>query len=204
MRSSWRPASPTRPRSRTTIWPASRTVERRWAIAMVVRPADRRSSAACTWRSVSVSSELVASSSTRIGGFRRIVRAIAIRCFSPPQKRYPRSPTTLSYPSRSAAISSWIWAASAARSISPAAPPAAGAFPPRQRAYHLWLRAPLGGGLVLAGGRAGLGDRGVAPDARREGVRPRRAAPDEPRGRRPRELPHVAPADPDAALVHVV
>ena len=34
-----------------------------------------------------VSSELVASSSTSTGGLRRIVRAIAMRCFSPPEKR---------------------------------------------------------------------------------------------------------------------
>ena len=85
--SSWRPVSTTRPRSSTTIWSASRTVESRCAIAIVVRPSDSRSSASCTSRSVSVSSELVASSSTRIGGLRRIVRAIAIRCFSPPEKR---------------------------------------------------------------------------------------------------------------------
>ena len=38
-------------------------------------------------RSVWVSSAEVASSRTRIGGFRRTVRAIAIRCFSPPEKR---------------------------------------------------------------------------------------------------------------------
>ena len=38
-------------------------------------------------RSVWVSSEDVASSSTSTGGLRRIVRAIAIRCFSPPEKR---------------------------------------------------------------------------------------------------------------------
>jgi len=36
---------------------------------------------------VCVSSAEVASSRTRIGGLRRIARAIAIRCFSPPEKR---------------------------------------------------------------------------------------------------------------------
>ena len=76
-----------RPWSRTTIWSASRTVESRWAIAITVRPSARRSSAACTARSVWVSSAEVASSSTRIGGLRRIVRAIAMRCFSPPENR---------------------------------------------------------------------------------------------------------------------
>ena len=74
-------------RSSTTIWSASRTVESRWAIAIVVRPSASRSSASCTRRSVCVSSAEVASSSTRIGGLRSIVRAIAIRCFSPPEKR---------------------------------------------------------------------------------------------------------------------
>jgi hypothetical protein len=58
--------------------------------------AARRSSAACTARSVSASSALVASSRTRTGGSRRIVRAIAMRCCSPPEKRCPRSPTIVS------------------------------------------------------------------------------------------------------------
>ena len=75
------------PWSSTTIWSASRIVDRRWAIVIVVRPSARRSSSACTAASVWVSSELVASSSTSTGGLRRIVRAIAIRCFSPPEKR---------------------------------------------------------------------------------------------------------------------
>ena len=44
------------PSSSTTIWSASRTVERRWAIAIVVRPSTSRSSASCTARSVCVSS----------------------------------------------------------------------------------------------------------------------------------------------------
>ena len=39
--------------SSTTIWSASRTVESRWAIAIVVRPSASRSSASCTARSVS-------------------------------------------------------------------------------------------------------------------------------------------------------
>ena len=39
------------------IWSASRTVERRWAIAIVVRPSESRSSASWTSRSVSVSSD---------------------------------------------------------------------------------------------------------------------------------------------------
>lgn len=66
---------------------AFRIVESRWAMAIVVRPSARRSSASWTARSVSLSSELVASSSTRTGGLRSRVRAMAIRCFSPPEKR---------------------------------------------------------------------------------------------------------------------
>jgi hypothetical protein len=38
------------------------------------------------------SSEAVASSSTRIGAFFRMARAIAIRCRWPPERRCPRSP----------------------------------------------------------------------------------------------------------------
>jgi hypothetical protein len=44
-------------------------------------------------RSVWVSSALVASSSRRMGGFFRMVRAMATRCFSPPESFSPRSPT---------------------------------------------------------------------------------------------------------------
>ena len=65
-------------------------------MVIVVRPRLASSSAACTARSVSVSSALVASSSTRIRGSRSSVRAIASRCFSPPENRYPRAPTTVS------------------------------------------------------------------------------------------------------------
>ena len=46
------PRSTIRPWSRTTIWSASRTVERRCAIVIVVRPSASRSSASCTARSV--------------------------------------------------------------------------------------------------------------------------------------------------------
>ena len=50
--SSWVPRSATSPRSRTTIWSASRTVERRWAMTIVVRPSASFSSASPTARSV--------------------------------------------------------------------------------------------------------------------------------------------------------
>ena len=65
-------------------------------MTMVVRPRETRSSADWISRSVNVSSAEVASSSTRIGGAFRIVRAIATRCFSPPDSFRPRSPTCAS------------------------------------------------------------------------------------------------------------
>jgi hypothetical protein len=69
------------------------TVDRRWAIRMVVRPAISRSSAAWTWASLSVSSALVASSSSRIGASFRKARAMAMRWRWPPDSRAPASPT---------------------------------------------------------------------------------------------------------------
>ena len=44
----------------------------------------------------SVSRALVASSSTSTRGSRSSVRAMAMRCFSPPENRCPRDPTTVS------------------------------------------------------------------------------------------------------------
>ena len=46
--------------------------------------------------SLSLSSALVASSSMRMRGSRKNTRAIATRCFCPPESRAPRSPTTVS------------------------------------------------------------------------------------------------------------
>ncbi len=57
---------------------------------------DTRSSASWISLSVWLSSAEVASSSTRIGGALRIVRAMATRCFSPPESFRPRSPTSVS------------------------------------------------------------------------------------------------------------
>mmetsp|Transcript_15911 Transcript_15911/g.35623 ORF Transcript_15911/g.35623 Transcript_15911/m.35623 type:complete len:86 (-) Transcript_15911:124-381(-) len=75
-------------------------VESRWAIVMVVRPCVlmRRSSAACTSFSDSLSRALVASSRSRIAGLRTRARAIATRCFCPPESWPPLSPTCVSYP----------------------------------------------------------------------------------------------------------
>ena len=73
-----------------------RTVESRWAIVMVVRPWARVSNAFWTARSVAVSRALVASSSTSTRGSRSRVLAMASRCFSQPENRYPREPTMVS------------------------------------------------------------------------------------------------------------
>mmetsp|Transcript_36938 Transcript_36938/g.115687 ORF Transcript_36938/g.115687 Transcript_36938/m.115687 type:complete len:92 (+) Transcript_36938:318-593(+) len=51
-----------------------------------------------TSASVPASSADVGSSASKTGAPRRIARAIATRCFSPPDSMSPRSPTTLSYP----------------------------------------------------------------------------------------------------------
>ena len=50
-------------------------------------------------RSDSESKAEVASSNSNIAGFFRSTRAIAIRCFSPPDTFKPRSPTIVSTPS---------------------------------------------------------------------------------------------------------
>ena len=68
-------------------------VESLWAIVIVVWLADTSSSDNRISFSVSLSRAEVASSKTRIRGFFSIVRAIAIRCFSPPDNLSPRSPT---------------------------------------------------------------------------------------------------------------
>src|SRR5688500_3926507 len=64
--------------------------------------------------SLSESSELVASSSTRIGASFRIARAMATRCRWPPESFTPRSPTIVSYPAGSASMNSAAWARRAA------------------------------------------------------------------------------------------
>ena len=58
---------------------AWRTVERRWAITIVVRSADTWASERWMAASVSLSTAEVASSSTRIAGSRRIARAMVSR-----------------------------------------------------------------------------------------------------------------------------
>mmetsp|Transcript_36007 Transcript_36007/g.120469 ORF Transcript_36007/g.120469 Transcript_36007/m.120469 type:complete len:99 (+) Transcript_36007:333-629(+) len=95
MSSSCRPCSTTTPRSTTAILSACRMVLSRWAIVTVVRRCFCMISsiAACTTRSLVVSSADVASSSSRMAGLRTTARAIAMRCFCPPLNCAPRSPT---------------------------------------------------------------------------------------------------------------
>lgn len=68
--------------------------------------------------SVSVSTDEVASSRMRMRGLARIARAIAMRCFCPPESFTPRSPIIESYPFGNVAIKSCALAAWAAFSIS--------------------------------------------------------------------------------------
>ena len=58
-----------------------------WAIAIVVRPREAVSRACCTTRSEIVSSALVASSRMSTSGSLSRTRAMAMRCFSPPERR---------------------------------------------------------------------------------------------------------------------
>mmetsp|Transcript_71924 Transcript_71924/g.153738 ORF Transcript_71924/g.153738 Transcript_71924/m.153738 type:complete len:89 (-) Transcript_71924:305-571(-) len=84
-----------RPPFTTTIMSAFLIVESRCAITIVVRFCFVMisSSAAWTMRSDSLSSADVASSSSMIAGFLMRARAIAMRCFCPPDNLPPRRPT---------------------------------------------------------------------------------------------------------------
>ena len=93
------PRSTTVPPSTTRMTSASRTVDSRWAMTRDVRPS--RARARASWTAASDSESRCAVASSRIttdGAFSRSL-AIASRCFSPPDSRYPRSPTTVSRPS---------------------------------------------------------------------------------------------------------
>ncbi len=83
-------------RGHTTLVIAHRLstiVDKRCAITSVVWPRDTSRNELWISRSVRVSSAEVASSNSRIRGRLSIVRAIATRCFSPPESLRPRSPT---------------------------------------------------------------------------------------------------------------
>mmetsp|Transcript_124311 Transcript_124311/g.362986 ORF Transcript_124311/g.362986 Transcript_124311/m.362986 type:complete len:107 (-) Transcript_124311:1581-1901(-) len=97
---SWSPSSARTPSEITAILSAFRTVERRWAMTNVVRRLERSNSsrAACTTFSDTVSKADVASSKIRMAGSRTTARAMAMRCFWPPESCTPLSPTGVSKP----------------------------------------------------------------------------------------------------------
>mmetsp|Transcript_1439 Transcript_1439/g.3871 ORF Transcript_1439/g.3871 Transcript_1439/m.3871 type:complete len:108 (-) Transcript_1439:1735-2058(-) len=90
------PCSITLPLSNTRIFVARTTVESRCAMMKVVLSSITLSSACCTTNSFSLSRALVASSRSRILGCRMIARAIAMRCFWPPEMRMAFSPGCVS------------------------------------------------------------------------------------------------------------
>ena len=96
------PCSATTPSTITKMAFALRTVLRRWATSSMPPRGDRRcrcsSSAPCTMASLALSSALVASSRRSRQGARTTARAMATRCFWPPLRRTPRSPTSVSMP----------------------------------------------------------------------------------------------------------
>ena len=145
MSSSWVPCSTTLPLSITTILSAFRIVLRRWATMIVVRfcsvpegfvvsPIEEEvrtvSSACCTTCSESLSNAEVASSSNNIFGCPTKQRAMAIRCFCPPDNwdvslLLPEAPpmpellpTNVSYPSGKDMMKSWALLSFAAYSMS--------------------------------------------------------------------------------------
>mmetsp|Transcript_21633 Transcript_21633/g.55262 ORF Transcript_21633/g.55262 Transcript_21633/m.55262 type:complete len:139 (-) Transcript_21633:723-1139(-) len=103
MSSSCVPCSTTAPSRTTAMLSAARIVLRRCATVTVVRFcfAMIALSARCTSSSLSLSNADVASSSSMIEGLRTIARAIATRCFCPPDSLPPPKPTCVSYPSAS-------------------------------------------------------------------------------------------------------
>ena len=112
------PSSMTLPELITMIRSKFCSVDRRCAIATTVRPTISRSSACWIASSDELSSADVASSSSRIGAFFRIARAIAIRWRCPPESFTPRSPTIVSNPSGIASMKSVQRASRAAASTS--------------------------------------------------------------------------------------
>ena len=78
----------------TTMQLALRTVESRWAMTKTVRPSISASIPCWMWRSVRVSMELVASSSTMTGGSATAARAMA-RSWRWPWERLAPSPVTM-------------------------------------------------------------------------------------------------------------
>mmetsp|Transcript_52630 Transcript_52630/g.140048 ORF Transcript_52630/g.140048 Transcript_52630/m.140048 type:complete len:132 (-) Transcript_52630:166-561(-) len=114
--SSWVPCSRRAPLCMQQMASAARIVERRWATQTVVRSVISRSMASCTTCSDSASSADVASSSSSTRGSTSSARAMAMRCFCPPDSCTPRSPTIVPKPSEKAATKSSAFAVRAAAS----------------------------------------------------------------------------------------
>mmetsp|Transcript_23742 Transcript_23742/g.33228 ORF Transcript_23742/g.33228 Transcript_23742/m.33228 type:complete len:83 (-) Transcript_23742:542-790(-) len=81
-------------------------VDSRCAMTIQVRFLPSFKMACWTFCSVTVSRDEVASSSSTIGGSLSKHRAMATRCFSPPESLSPRSPTFVSHPSGSLSMKS--------------------------------------------------------------------------------------------------
>uniref|UniRef100_A0A147BU43 Putative transposase is481 family n=1 Tax=Ixodes ricinus TaxID=34613 RepID=A0A147BU43_IXORI len=102
------------PSSRTAMMSAFLMVDSLCAITSTVRPWLTLSRVAWTTCSEAVSRALVASSRIKTCGFFTRARAIAIRCFCPPETVTPRSPSTVSYCFGKEVMKSWAFACLAA------------------------------------------------------------------------------------------
>mmetsp|Transcript_18840 Transcript_18840/g.61750 ORF Transcript_18840/g.61750 Transcript_18840/m.61750 type:complete len:129 (-) Transcript_18840:1586-1972(-) len=120
MRASWGPSSLRTPSPKTQILDACLIVDRRCAMTIVVHLVVARSASRASWttRSDLASSADVASSSTRHRGSRTSARAMATRCFWPPESWTPRAPTAVRKPSGNVPTKSNAFASFAARSTS--------------------------------------------------------------------------------------
>ena len=94
-----------------------------WAITTTVRPSTSVLTARCTSTSFSGSRLAVASSSRTTGASFRSALAMEIRCFSPPDRVEPPSPTIVSYPWGRRRMNSWAQARFAASSTSASVAP---------------------------------------------------------------------------------
>ena len=96
MRSAWAHRSTTCPHSSTMMSSALRTVWRRCATMITVRPSKSSSSATVIASSENESRALVGSSSRMISGSLRNILAMASRCFCPHESLTPLSPISVS------------------------------------------------------------------------------------------------------------
>ena len=125
MSSSCVPCSAMRPSSSTMSISAPMTVVTRCEMMSLVTPDRFSPRRARIFASVSLSTAERESSKTSTGVLRMRVRAMETRCFCPPERVTPRSPTSVAYPSGKAWICSSTQARCAARRT--ASSPASGA-----------------------------------------------------------------------------